>query len=79
MIITILITIYILSSLRMYFWFKNAHSKDGVWCHTKPDTGAFIFTVIPFVNILASIMFTAVSLTGKKNNSDFSKFFNVKK
>lgn len=79
MILTILITIYILSFLRMYFWFKTAHSKDGTWRYIKPDISSLFITVLPFLNTLASIMFTAVSITGKEHNSNFSKFFNVKK
>jgi hypothetical protein len=63
----------------MYFWFKTTHSKDGTWEFTKPDIGSFIITLLPFLNTLASIMFTAVSITGKEHNSNFSKFFNVKK
>ena len=84
MILTILITIYILSFLRVYFWFKNAFSKDGVFDTLEPDNSSFIITILPLVNSLASIMVTSFSLTGKERYTkrkpiNLSKFFNVKK
>lgn len=82
MIITILITIYILSFLRMYFWNKNAFSKDGIFSSSEPDLFALLFTIIPLLNTIAAVYSTVISLTGKKNDLDFykfSKFFNVKK
>ena len=85
MILTILITIYILSFLRMYFWNKNAFNKDGVFDYTHPKSIDFIVTVIPVINTIFSFIVLDYSLTGKKkiltksDSSDFSKFFNVKK
>jgi hypothetical protein len=68
----------------MYFWAKNAFSKDGVFDTLEPDNTIFIITLLPFFNTLASIMFTSVSLTGKERYTkrkpiNLSKFFNVKK
>jgi hypothetical protein len=89
MILTIL-AIYILSFLRMYFWIRNAHSKDGIWSSLEPDIESFIFTAVPLANTIASILVTTVSWNGKKNKPlnffklnfsklNFSKFFNIKK
>ena len=68
----------------MYFWTKNAFSKNGVFDTLEPDNASFIITILPLVNSLASIMFTSVSLTGKERYTErkplnLSKFFNVKK
>jgi hypothetical protein len=85
MILTILITIYILSFLRMYSWVKNAFNKNGVFSYSNPKFIDFIVTVVPIVNTLVSFLVIQHSWTGKKYNSfeskslDFSKFFNVKK
>ena len=84
MIITILITIYILSFFRMYFWNKNAFSKDGVFDYSHPKFIDFIVTIIPLINTICSFIVLDYSLTGKKkvliksDSLDFSKFFNVK-
>jgi hypothetical protein len=68
----------------MYFWTKNAHSKDGIYQYSNPTKGDFFLTVIPCLNTVISIMVTMDSLTGKEDYIkrkplDFSKFFNVKK
>ncbi len=68
----------------MYFWTKNAFSKDGVFDTLEPDTAIFIITILPFINSLGSILVTGTSVTGKtyfdeRKPLDFSKFFNVKK
>jgi hypothetical protein len=68
----------------MYFWFKNAFSKDGVFDTLEPDNSSFIITILPFINSLASIIVTGASLTGKEIYIDckiinLSKFFNIKK
>ena len=85
MTLTILISIYILSFLRMYFWNRNAHSKGGVFQHSNPNPMDLFYTVVPLANTISAILCTAHSLTGKKQQIrqkkplDFSKFFNVKK
>lgn len=80
MTLTILITIYILSFLRMYFFFKNAFSKDGIWKNIEADLSAFLLTFIPAFNTLASVLILITgSLTDKNHNVNYSKFFNVKK
>ena len=68
----------------MYFWAKNAFSKDGVFDTLEPDNAIFIITLLPLVNSLASIMVTSFSLTGKESYTErkpinLSKFFNIKK
>lgn len=83
MILTILITIYILSFLRMYFWKKNAHNKNGIFDCLEPNLADFLITIIPVVNTVASLLVTFYSLNGKESNNEseslnFSKFFNVK-
>ena len=87
MILTILITIYILSFLRMYRWTKNAYSKDGIMYGFAPEFSDFLATIFPGVNTLFSFIVIKYSWTGKLNSKGFkidlskflSKFFNIKK
>lgn len=77
----VFITIYILSTLRMYFWTKNAYSKDGTLKDHSSTLLDFFFTFCPFVNTIFSIfVVTSFSIDGKENKKlNFDKLFNIKK
>jgi hypothetical protein len=81
MILLILILVfYILPFYKCYTWFHKAHSKDGRWEDLKPDMGAFIFTIIPVLNIIAAVSQIGDSpLKEKKEKTWLNKFFRIKK
>lgn len=80
MTLIVLIVVYLLSTLRMYFWFKNAFSKGGTFQYSHADLPALLFTITPALNTVASFVCTTNSINGKEDGGVvLDKFFRVKK
>lgn len=80
-ILTIFAIIYILSTVRMYFWIRNAYSKGGIFGSLADASfSSFLLTILPFINTLGSIVVSYDSITGKKEKDfiDWNKFFGIK-
>lgn len=77
----LLIIIYILSTIRMYIWTRNAYSKEGIYRYSELDFSNVFYTFVPFFNTSFSILVTFISLNGKKEfkNSNLLKtIFKIK-
>ena len=79
-----LIAVYILSTIKMYRWFRIAHSPKGRWSRLDADFGAVFFTFIPIINTVIAVinMFDspyAKQYRKERKSINYNKLFNIKK
>lgn len=78
--IIILLIIYILSFARVYFWFRNAYNKGGVFEGLNIGILEIVISIVPLLNTMAAIIFTCFTISGKeKDVFNASSFFGIKK
>jgi hypothetical protein len=54
--LTIFITIYFLSAFAWWKFVQLAHSKNGRWYFSKPDSGDVFIMFAPIVNTLFAVL-----------------------
>lgn len=81
--ITIIIAIYLISAFLWWIYIHIAHSKNGRWSNSLPNTFDIIITFIPIVNSVAAIIYWLLGNpynieNRHKTNKSISRFFNIK-
>tara|TARA_R110000772_G_scaffold262964_1_gene382449 strand:- start:1841 stop:2047 length:207 start_codon:yes stop_codon:yes gene_type:complete len=47
---TTILIIYLISIVSMYLWIKKAHTKEGIYSHSKIGIGDFFMIFCPLMN-----------------------------
>ena len=81
MILFIIITVYILSFMKIYFWLRAVYSEKGAWEISKPGITDIALTIFPLVNTIAAIIFSFESPVHKKYRKEtkWGWFFGLNK
>lgn len=78
MITTVLLTIYVLSAIGKWNYFRLIHSKGGKWEGRSSDMPCLFITLAPVLNTFFNIAWIfKYPVKGKDFNLD--RFFNIKK
>lgn len=71
------ISIYILSFIRMYFWYRSAHGTNGIYEGLKLEIFDVLIIVLPYANTIGALCSLLISITGKEPNTirkDYSMY-----
>ena len=74
----ILIVIYLASVLITWNFMKIAHGKKGIWYNLDTGSAELLLTFMPLINTVFCFMYLP-SGPYRDSNSNFNKFFKVKK
>lgn len=82
---TISIVVYVISAAYVYYCNRVAHSKGGVWQSVRPTWIDVMFTLVPILNTLCSVVFIAMygspkekDRTDRRQSNFASDFFKIK-
>jgi len=78
-IFSILIGLYIFSTVCSYKYTKVAYSKGGIWGGLKPDTANLFFTFTPIANFFVAIEYLLGNCYEKKEKNILNKFYRINK
>jgi hypothetical protein len=75
----ILLTIYLISVFVAWKYMKISHSKHGKWSYLNTGIRELLITLTPILNSYFIIIWIFAPPRKYKKNTNFNKFFNVKK
>ena len=79
--IIILISIYIISVLKVRNWIRKAHSINGRWFNLETSLKDILWTILPIANTCMMFIMLIMSPYDDyyKQSKNYNKFFGVKK